>query len=280
MKLFNNQYDFVKEGPPAYNSNLWLHARWLDLSSGEVFVCTDDTADANVWKGHHGTQVDTYFDEYWDYVTYLYPFNEAHDATTFVDQGPQGHYFQNDTGVPKTKNTQSKWYDTSLYFPGTSYNDSLSQLYHNRELHLLADRDFTLEFWIRPNSGLTGYPSIMCNNTDATGEFNIFIASSNYGVSVKFSGQGQMGIGTATAETWTHFAIERNGSTLRGYRNGAVSNADYSNTWGVSDTEYDVVQIGSQAANYPYGGYMQDLRLTQDIARYKGQSFNPRRLVA
>ena len=43
---------------PVITSNpKYIPCSWVNTSSGEIFICTDNTTDANVWVGQLGTTV-------------------------------------------------------------------------------------------------------------------------------------------------------------------------------------------------------------------------------
>lgn len=51
-------FDYVNSGPPTavVNPNRPF-VTWLDMSTGEIFVCKDATSGANVWVGQLGTSI-------------------------------------------------------------------------------------------------------------------------------------------------------------------------------------------------------------------------------
>ena len=54
------RYDYVFYGNPTDSVNpSCLYATWLNASTGEVFVCRDNTVDQNVWTGQLGTLIKT-----------------------------------------------------------------------------------------------------------------------------------------------------------------------------------------------------------------------------
>lgn len=56
--LPNKQFDYVNIGVPAIDTNPeQAGASWLNLSTGELFFCTDNTINFNVWVGQLGTTI-------------------------------------------------------------------------------------------------------------------------------------------------------------------------------------------------------------------------------
>lgn len=52
-------FDYVESFPPSVDTNpAKANPLWLDTATGEVFVCVDNTVDANVWAGQYGNKVE------------------------------------------------------------------------------------------------------------------------------------------------------------------------------------------------------------------------------
>ena len=52
------QFDYVQTGNPTIDVNpRRLHATWLNITTGELFVCIGSNTDLNVWRGQAGTQI-------------------------------------------------------------------------------------------------------------------------------------------------------------------------------------------------------------------------------
>lgn len=50
----NIRWDYIVPSDPAVDTNpSALYAKWLNSSTGEEFICTDNTVGANVWKSHN-----------------------------------------------------------------------------------------------------------------------------------------------------------------------------------------------------------------------------------
>lgn len=58
--LPNKGFDYINPGSPTISVNPSVaFVTWLNTTSGEIFVCTDNTVGANVWYGQMGTTVPT-----------------------------------------------------------------------------------------------------------------------------------------------------------------------------------------------------------------------------
>lgn len=58
VQSFADKWDYVQAANPTVSINpSQLYAKWLNNSSGEEFVCIDNTPGSNVWEGQMGTSV-------------------------------------------------------------------------------------------------------------------------------------------------------------------------------------------------------------------------------
>lgn len=81
-------FNYIESFPPSVDTNpAEANPFWLDKSTGELFVCVDNTVDANVWAGQHGTVI-AYFDD-----------GSAIDGLTYAGMVSAGDYdASTDTG--------------------------------------------------------------------------------------------------------------------------------------------------------------------------------------
>lgn len=74
-------FDYVESFPPSVDTNPAKdNPLWLDTSTGEIFVCVDNTTGANVWAGQYGTVI-AYFDD-----------GSAIDGLTYAAMVSAGNY--------------------------------------------------------------------------------------------------------------------------------------------------------------------------------------------
>ena len=53
-----DRWDYVMTGNPAVDTNPSSYpVTWLNLTTGEEFICIDNTVGVNVWKGTLGTTI-------------------------------------------------------------------------------------------------------------------------------------------------------------------------------------------------------------------------------
>jgi len=178
-------------------------------------------------------------------------------------------------GDAKISTLQSKWGGSSILFDGNG--DSLAM---NPANQLLLN-DFTktgyvgtIEMWYRPIA-LTSPRSCLIghwlNNAgwtiDVSSAGDVFLSNNGAGTSISLSTK-------VTTGAWHHFAVVNTGSILNIYLNGinvgTASNYSSSNP-GIGQLLY----VGIRSDNsLPTNGYINDLRITQGLARYTS-NFTP-----
>ena len=155
----------------------------------------------------------------------------------------------------------------SMYFDGG--NTRLNVTTH---ANLNLTDDFTIEFWMYPLAAVSAYPVVI-----TTGDGSISLETSiiyNYPNSgINFSvADGKSITGSAPSENnWHHIVVSRQGTTTRMFIDGVKVGTDItaaytftqSKNWYIGDR-----QANAGGANYPFKGYIDDLRITKGIARY------------
>jgi len=164
-------------------------------------------------------------------------------------------------GSAQASTTVAKWSPTSMKFNGTT--DYLT-IVSNPALNL-GTGSFTVEAWV--------YLSAM------TGDYFVISAVGNGGAFFGFNNGTAIGYGRAAVAwdytvasgvstgAWYHLAWSRNGTSMRIFVNG-----NQVGTTQTTSQAYDLTTtrtaVGSQGAVFYLNGYIQDLRITNGIARY------------
>ena len=167
----------------------------------------------------------------------------------------------------------------SVYFDGTSGN--WLTVADSDDLNV-GTGDFTLECWIKPETGGTGgYGGIFGSYAYDNNMLQMQISNSGTLRFVRPS--GALGAGTTNMWSktgdWHHIAMCRSGTTLRGFVDGKQEiSGTYSNSidWG-HNTNGAVVGITDRTSyptNYLYKGYISNLRLVKGTALYTS-NFTP-----
>lgn len=216
-------------------------------------------------------------DPYYSAVSLLLPMNGANGSTTFTDSSSNA-LAVTASGSAAISTTQSKFGGASGSFTGSN---SYLQL-GNATAFNLSSSDFTVEAWIYPtttsgdrvivakNEGsyTTGYEwwlGVMNNNTL---QFTYVNASATF-----YSAQSTT---TIAANTWTHVAAVRSGSTVTIYINGVSSGTATSQTIRSTTSSVTVARDleTSGGSGRFYTGYIDDLRISKGVARYTS-NFTP-----
>ena len=160
--------------------------------------------------------------------------------------------------------TSVKKYGTgSLSFNGTN-----SQLKSPNTF--IFSGNFTVEGWFYASSSSTNFPSPICATT--ANQFQLQFNSTVTTYYLNFAGSTVINAQASgiTTNTWNHIAIVRSGSTITVYFNGVAANTASS-----SSTVSQVLFIGSDSSSSNWwNGYIDDLRITQGLARYTA-NFTP-----
>jgi hypothetical protein len=165
------------------------------------------------------------------------------------------------TGSAQVSSTTAKWGTTSMKFNGST--DYL-RIPSNTPLNL-GTGSFTVEAWV--------YLSAM------TGDYFVISAAGNGGAFFGFNNGTAIGYGRTavawdysiasgmSAGAWYHVAWCRSGTSMRIFVNGSQVGTTQT-TSQAYDLTTTFTSVGAQNATYFLNGYIQDLRVTNAIARY------------
>jgi hypothetical protein len=182
----------------------------------------------------------------------------------FVDVTPKR------TGNAKRSTAIKKFGNSSVYFDGTG--DWL--LIPASDTTKLAG-NFTIEFWVYAVawSGQMGMVTITNTSSSGSDGLAIYFDTAN---KISFWVNGNGGTATTTAtyttSTWYHIALVRNVSTNTLYVNGLAS-ASNSITPTVSTPAIGVGRLYNDNTSFSLNGYIDDLRITNGIARYTTSTY-------
>lgn len=265
------QFDYVNKGDPTIDVNpRRLYATWLNLTSGELFICTDATTGANVWYGQAGTVVSSEYDPYFDSVELLLHGNGAHNSSSIIDSSNRGAS-PSLTGTVITSSNHYKFNGSSLYFDGGTYLEYPASSYWE-----IGTGDFTLETWVY----FLGPAKAIDNNGNRVSyifeAYNCHLleiggTSTDTGVSIgiwdgtnPFFGDTSMNY-----NTWYHIAVSRVSGIVYLFFNGVmIKSGSYSYSLGSSN---NVQHIGGDSVSgweRNLWGYIDDLRYTKGVGRY------------
>jgi hypothetical protein len=214
-------------------------------------------------------------DPHYGLNTLLLHANGSHASTTTVDSSTGLKTITSFNGASLSID-QFKFGNSSMFFNGSNQYFGLT----NYVDWNLGARDFTIECWVRPSRVVGDQCIIACANGSAQNSNYAFalMMSDNkpyfrfYNVNTAYGGTGNL---TVAINEWCHLVAIRNKTTLEFYVNGKLSNQTNVSTIAVNNPAGSVVQIGTSKDNfYPYQGYIDELRITKNVARY-AKKFTP-----
>lgn len=172
-------------------------------------------------------------------------------------------------GNVQVSTAQAKFGSTSIYFDGSG--DVLSV--PANPVFNFGTGDFTIECWLYPTASATVYLVGQAASNDYAPVL-LYLTSGRPGIAVSPS-NGTWSINAyvanpLTLNTWSHVAAVRSGNKWSIYVNG-VENVLAASSAVTPYISTDPLGIGGEATgapNYPYYGYIDDLRITRGYARY------------
>jgi hypothetical protein len=208
-------------------------------------------------------------DVYFPQTKLLLPFDGANGATTTSDLS-NTNATVTFNGNSQISTAQSKFGGSSLYFDGTA-GDNVT-LPAGSAYQFGAD--FTIETWFYMNA-LNTY-SLLYSTWPGSGtgslEIQIRSAISNKIRTWYNSGSAFDSSTSLSTGQWYHLALTRSGTTVTYWLNGTSDGTmTLSGQMGRDDT---TVIIGANGGSYTFDGYIDDMRVTNGVARYTS-TFTP-----
>lgn len=257
-------FDYTETTNPLVTTNATLGASWRNTTSGEIFICTDNTTDENAWIGQLGTEINP-LDIYINNTVLLFHADGVNGSTVFVDSSPSSQTLTV-VGDARLSTSLKKYGTASAYFDGTGDSIALT----NKSDFTFADsEDFTIEAWFYITTSVPTYQHI-AGKWAAGGQE--WILGCNLSDLCFFWGEDSLGIAVSTTysvDTWTHVAIVRNAGTITAYKDGVSFGSFYNNS--ASNATYTgdpAMHIGSIEGGDSLNGYIDELRVTKGVARY------------
>jgi len=169
-------------------------------------------------------------------------------------------------GDAKTSTTQTKFASTSMYFDGTG---DYVEIADNSLLDLV--RDFTLEFWMYHTSTAdTGYATLVGGNGSGSNGWNVYMIESSGNLYFYHSSFLITATSALTVNTWHHVAVSRSGSSLKMFVDGTQVGSTATTSATLEQNSSNLgTRIGYDiGANGYYEGYIENLQLVYDFAKY------------
>lgn len=225
--------------------------------------------------------VDSNPDPYFYNTSLLLHFDEGHNSTNVVDTSylPKTASVQADAKISIAK---QKFGGSSMYFNGNAYINV-----PNHPGLDFGNEDFTIEYW-EYRTGSSAHP-VMTRTRTSQGYNPWLIGTNESGTLKVYFGAGDtdynnwdvvssLSMGSTILNAWTHYAVVRQGNTIRTYQNGSqITTATTSAYIGSGSGPLSIGRYAdnSDTSNY-YIGYLDDIRITRGICRYPdGAAFTP-----
>ena len=172
-------------------------------------------------------------------------------------------------GNTTTSTTQTKYNDTAMYFDGTG-----DYLIMDVLTGQFGTGDFTIEYWDYHGSQSTNYSSQVGTLSSGTpaGTWRFGTFTNNAGVTFAYhNGSAYVDVHFGSVlyndSAWRHFALTRQNGTVRAFVNGVQVGSNQTVTQNFNSS--NKVIVGAELVNPTYfNGYIEDLRITNGVARY------------
>jgi hypothetical protein len=229
----------------------------LNLSSNKWGIDIKEEWDAKTITG----------DTYYNSCSLLLHCDGSNGSTTFTDNSPSPKTATANNGAA-ISTVQSKFGGASGLFDGT---DDYVTVPDNSAFDFGAG-NFTIEYWEYRTSNAINKPVIARNSNGQppwmlgwteSGNINFFAGNGS-----SWSIASAVSMGTIITNSWTHYAVTRQGNTFRTFQNGTQIST-FTSAATLPDGAGSL-QIGRYAATYYYPGYLDELRITKGVARYTG----------
>ena len=217
-------------------------------------------------------------DPYWGNVSLLLHCEGSDGATTFIDSSSNPKIVTAN-GSAKVSTARSKFGAASASIPTASFLG----IPNESSLYPAFDKDFTIEAQVYvPAGSLGGYLTIAGLSSTKTG-YNRFLLDVTPNRNVRFAlydGVSEKVAATAnntvSGDMWLHVAGVKSGSSIFAFANGvkgatvATVGANFPTPTG----RVAIGRIGEYAGGNLFNGHIDEIRITQGVARYT-DSFTP-----
>ena len=209
-------------------------------------------------------------DPHYGNVSLLLHCDGSNGSITFTDSGPNG-VAVTANGNAQISTAQAK-FGASGYFSGADWLTA--------PIGGFGANDFTIEAWVycpagsvpagfatlwahRSSLSAFGGPALVSVN--ASGDLQLYIANA--------AANGWAIVGHVTGlslstNAWQHLALVRSGTTLTLYKNGVAGTPATVGANAIGVTGQFSIMAGSAAGGQTVTGYLDDLRITKNVARY------------
>jgi hypothetical protein len=171
-------------------------------------------------------------------------------------------------GDAKTNNTVNQWAPSSMRFDGSG--DYLA--FPSSPAFGLGNGNFTIELWVRPITQ-GGHGS---GNNDCLLDFRpagqgaygtLYLFNNGAGLYWYVSSANRITGGPISNNVWSYVAVVRSSGNTRLYINGVQTGSTFADSTNYLTSPLWIGQFNDGAGSGFFDGYIQDLRITQGVAR-------------
>lgn len=186
----------------------------------------------------------------------------ANNATTMTDSaiGAAASTFY---GNAKLSTSQNRYGSSCLYLPGGSSSDYVQV---GASPVLSPGTDWTFELSVRPAQIAAGYRTILHWNAGGPNGLNVTQEESKLHVNNGLAGD-YVQSGVFSLDTWIDLAFAVKAGTLYIFAGGSLLNSRPAQSYG-TPARYYLGRFYTGADTSNFAGYVDEIRLTLDVARY------------
>ena len=173
--------------------------------------------------------------------------------------------------------TQAKFADQSIYFPGAA-GDGLDV---SNGIPLIGTKPFTIEFWMYPDNPSGTWQTLVSRSYNVAGSFRLYKTDASTELTW-YNGAAALGTtsGANLGSQWHHIVAQRDGNnTFNISVDGTSVFTALNHTYDYNHDAADPISVGCgnttyEVSEFPYEGYIEDLRITVGISRTEAFNFS------
>ncbi|MCW2248515.1 hypothetical protein M2352_004175 [Azospirillum fermentarium] len=220
-------------------------------------------------------------------TVHLFHFDDGHGNQFIRDDSRSGHEVAIMGGNAEITTAYAKFGSSSLRINGGARPDVVVSYGKPHGDFALDGEDFTLDFWVRPNSVPVGLGDIACVSGPINGNVAFVFASgtTNLLLTLYTNQNGTVnalpagsGFGVLAVGEWHHIAVTRSGGTIFWFANGVQKGSYAIGTMplymqGDTPRRFYIGRSGG-GGNYPTDACLDEVRLKRGVAEWTS-SFTP-----
>lgn len=194
----------------------------------------------------------------------------ANGSTSFPDSSMFNHPVTQ-SGAPAVDTSQFKFGGASAVFTGSAGNLTLDG---SSDFAFPNGTDFTIDFWLRPNS-VSGQHTIYDSRPTSTSGYYVTLYTTGTQIAFYTNNGAIITAGAIATGTWTHIALARQGTSTKLFQDGVQIGSTYTDTNSYLNGASRPIlgSDGYSAANYA-NDWVDQLRVSKGIARWSA-NFTP-----